>query len=304
MEFSKKSIQKLGKRIRDGEESIHDQELLINYRNKFKEPLVNLNNEIGDLVHSLKIKFVLAGRLKRIKSIKRKLRRPNSQSMDLSRMGDIAGTRIILDNLEDQNIVISKLKSFFQIEKINDKRNDLSNYRAVHLLIKNKDNIVMELQIRTLLQQLWADESETYGEQVKQGKFNMKKRKIENYLKNLSDQVMSRETMSQPNIKLSDDDIIMEKKLPFDKKFKFIQDSFSQINTADEKESLFHIIVFDTSTQELINHDIYTMLRKDYAISEFNRINSILDDIKYDIVFINTNMGGKALKVTHPRFFI
>ncbi len=305
MNYSKKSIQKLGKRLRDGIEDSTDLEILKNYRNFFRAPLVELNADISAFVNNLNLNYVLAGRLKRIKSIIRKLRRPNSHNMDLSRMGDIAGTRIILGSITDQNYLIKKIQRNFEIEKIIDRRDGETNYRAVHVLIKNKQNIIIELQIRTILQQLWADESETYGEQAKQEKFvDMRTRQIEIYLKNLSHEVKQRELEINTNKITTDKDFIYKKKLPFEFKYKILLKSFDNVSSVKTHNNLFHILVFDTQTQELINHNIHSLNREERAVSEFNRINSNLNENRYDIVFINTNMGKEALKVTHPRFFI
>ena len=83
---------------------------------------------------------------------------------------------------------MKKIQENFETEKIIDRRDGDTNYRAVHILIKNKESIIIELQVRTILQQLWADESETYGEQAKQEKFiDMKTRQIEIYLNLFSD---------------------------------------------------------------------------------------------------------------------
>ncbi len=305
MEISKKSIQKLGERFRDDAEEVTDLDALTNYRNLFRKPLVALNADLSTFLNDLNLNYVLAGRLKRIKSIIRKLRRPNSYNMDLSRMGDIAGTRVILNDIIDQNSLVKKIQENFKTEKKIDRRDGDTNYRAVHILIKNKDDIVIELQVRTILQQLWADESEAYGEQAKQEKFlDMRTRQIEIYLKNLSQEIKKREMdVNLKAIALSAD-VIYNKKLPFDYKYKILKKSFDNVSSNKINESLFHILVFQIQTQELINHDTYAMHEEEEAIFEFNRINSILDEEKYDVVFINTNMGKEALKVTHPRFFI
>ena len=109
--------------------------------------------------------FILSGRLKRNKSIIRKLiREPN---MDLSRMSDIAGLRIIVKDIESQLQLSSVVESSMDTEKINNYVDTKNNYRAIHILGKY-DNKPIEIQVRTLLQQLWAVESESYGEKVKE----------------------------------------------------------------------------------------------------------------------------------------
>ena len=305
MEISKKSIQKLGKRIRDEIEEPTDRESLIKYRNYFREPLVKINADLSGFINNLNMNYVLAGRLKRIKSIVRKLRRPSSHNMDLSRMGDIAGTRVILNDISDQDKLVKKIQENFETEKIIDRRDGDTNYRAVHILIKNKESIIIELQVRTILQQLWADESETYGEQAKQEKFiDMKTRQIEIYLKDLSQEIKKRESAKNAHSISLKGSVIYHKKLPFGRKYENLRKSFDNASSNVVDDNLFHILTFQLQEQELINHDTYELNEEEKAISEFNRINSTLDEDRYDIVFINTNMGKEALKVTHPRFFI
>lgn len=116
---------------------------------------------------------LVAQRLKRMPSIIEKLKRfPN---MQLERMQDIGGVRVILENIEDvyklhESIVQSR--SFrHQVELppkdyIRDPKSD--GYRSLHQVFKYKNKkhpelngLRIELQIRTKLQHSWATAVET-----------------------------------------------------------------------------------------------------------------------------------------------
>jgi len=303
MDISKKQIQKLGKRIRDNLETPEDNELLINYRTLFEEPLVELNKRLTETINVADFKYVIAGRLKRIKSIKRKLRRPSSHNMDLSRMSDIAATRIIVDSTPSQQAVFDRVVEYFEIDKIKDKRNGNENYRAIHIYIRDEKDNIIELQIRTLLQQLWADESESYGEQSKQLQYNFLIDRAQKYLTNLSSYVNNIENNIKVDFDSLKDDLVFKERSPFKGKLSIIKNHFNKFKNKDNF-NMFYIIVFDISTLELISEHEYFIEEKKLAIQRFNKLNNDLDEKKFDIIFLNTNLGKEALKITHPRFFI
>ena len=103
--------------------------------------------------------------------------------MDLTRMADIAGIRIIISNLKAQDQIISIIEKKFKLQKKYDYRNKDQTYKSVHLILKDDDYKLIEIQIRTIAQHTWADESETFGEKAKQGIYE---KEVEEYLRLLS----------------------------------------------------------------------------------------------------------------------
>src|SRR5690606_29947163 len=101
------------------------------------------------------------------KSIIRKLVR--SPNMDLGRMTDIVGLRIVVDDLEAQRRVERDLPQVLEVERWADYRGEEHLYRALHAHGRI-DGRRFEVQVRTLAQQVWADESESFGEQAKEGR--------------------------------------------------------------------------------------------------------------------------------------
>ena len=90
-------------------------------------------------------------------SITEKLQR---ESIRLTQMQDIAGCRIIVPELAEQDRVAAALTKLFVQSTVVDRRQKPSHgYRAVHLVVVI-DRRGVEIQVRTALQQLWAESSE------------------------------------------------------------------------------------------------------------------------------------------------
>lgn len=80
--------------------------------------------------------------------------------MELSRMQDIAGTRFVVDDLSDQNRARDEICAFYAgigcVTRVTDRRADPRfGYRAVHVIV-TMDSVPVEIQIRTELQDSWA----------------------------------------------------------------------------------------------------------------------------------------------------
>lgn len=78
----------------------------------------------------------------------------------LSTMQDIAGIRIVVPRRFDQDLAVSWLEAQFPDATKYDRLSEASHgYRAIHLVVPVRDRVV-ELQIRTHLQDAWAQLSE------------------------------------------------------------------------------------------------------------------------------------------------
>lgn len=112
-------------------------------------------------------------RLKRARSILAKLAR--EPSMRLSQMQDIGGCRAVFESLDSvYRLKDSYLdrKGQYEVVHIADyiRSPKLSGYRSLHLILKYKskkypqyDNLLLEVQARTLAQHSWATAVETVG---------------------------------------------------------------------------------------------------------------------------------------------
>lgn len=115
----------------------------------------------------------LGRRLKRLPRILEKLVR--FPKMRLSRMGDIAGCRVVLTGIQSVDRVALLIESHLNVRKVLDYRVEgkpISGYRALHYLIAAEDRLV-EIQLRTQYQHAWAEVverlSDSIGQALKDG---------------------------------------------------------------------------------------------------------------------------------------
>jgi hypothetical protein len=75
-------------------------------------------------------------------------------------MQDIAGCRVVVDNIAHQEQFVAALKTDFLDASVMDRREKPSyGYRAVHVIVDVSGKPI-EVQVRTALQQMWAELSE------------------------------------------------------------------------------------------------------------------------------------------------
>lgn len=165
--ISKRKIDLIGNKLKQGQ-SLKTFELqqLLEWRNSFSGPL--------DYYYSkLKIKIpredivAIAKRLKRIGSIQIKLER--FPTMRLSTLQDVAGVRVILNDniaLDRAYTKIRGLTSRNTLKRLDDYHNKPKEdgYRGMHLIYQNESSSLIEIQLRTKLEHIWATAVETYGE--------------------------------------------------------------------------------------------------------------------------------------------
>lgn len=164
--MTKSQIDRLGQRLRGGSPSEGDLTHLEMYRRSF-------GPAYGEVVSKLNATFptmLKAYRLKWTESIIQKLQRGSTK---LSRMQDVAGCRLVAADTPQQDWVVDQLCRLFPKNLLVDRRKNPSHgYRAVHLIVPVHDRLV-EIQVRTALQHLWAEVSEKlaerHGVEVKYG---------------------------------------------------------------------------------------------------------------------------------------
>jgi hypothetical protein len=113
--------------------------------------------------------FHITHRAKTTQTIIEKLRRESG--MNLARVQDLAGIRVVGSmSLEVQDQVASVIVGLFPPDpreaRIVDRRVQPSHgYRAVHVVV-SLDGVSIEIQVRTLLQHLWADLMERLADRL------------------------------------------------------------------------------------------------------------------------------------------
>ncbi|MBN1868047.1 hypothetical protein JW916_12240 [Candidatus Sumerlaeota bacterium] len=156
--LSKAQIDKLGERLKGESFTGADLRLLNEYRQSFNEAYETVVRIIRD-----NLGLEPTGKQEKTSgSIAAKLRRQGS--MNLSRMQDIAGCRVVVTDIVEQDRVVELLCTTFSGARVVDRRAKPSHgYRAVHVIPKVEGKPV-EIQVRTVLQDLWANESETFAD--------------------------------------------------------------------------------------------------------------------------------------------
>ncbi|RTI70872.1 hypothetical protein C3H94_05375 [Campylobacter jejuni] len=166
MNISSNKLKNIGKKIKKNEELTNEEQDLFSYwLNLHFDIMKKMHRHVVDKLKKLGIKnYIIAKRTKRLESISFKLKRYPNFALD--RIQDIAGMRIICDNLKDVNSIKDELKKHYQKnisvfkysnmdDYINEPKND--GYRSYHLIfIDIKTKCKVEIQIRTKLQHSWA----------------------------------------------------------------------------------------------------------------------------------------------------
>ena len=152
---SRSQIDALGARLRTGEIEIDDLRLLDAYRRSFSEPYQVVVGTIRN-----EMRHEPTGRpAKSTAAIIDKLRR---ESIRLRQVQDIAGARIIVNDIQQQDELIIDLERLFPLATIFDRRIRPSHgYRAIHVVVRVEGQPI-EVQVRTPLQHLWAEVSEKH----------------------------------------------------------------------------------------------------------------------------------------------
>ena len=121
---------------------------------------------------------LISVRLKRLNSIRRKLKRQETQ-FTLGQMDDIIGVRVICPNLADvlsMNQRIQARSGAYKVKNYTTCPRE-TGYRATHHIMRfqqpltpdKKIGVRFEIQVRSFFQHRWAVQSEAYGEEVKAG---------------------------------------------------------------------------------------------------------------------------------------
>ena len=182
---SKKSLDRLGKALLQLGEDEEADELayrqLNHYRSLF-HPLMNAVNKqcrvkiVKTLPKTKAKKAMVVQRIKRLESVILKLQR--FTSMQLSNMQDIGGVRVILPDIQSVEVFSKNLFSRSKKIIVKNKKNYIAQpkpedgYRGIHyqlelantrLEVAPFEKLVIELQVRTLLQHCWATGVEIAG---------------------------------------------------------------------------------------------------------------------------------------------
>ena len=208
--YSKSKTDSAGEilRLKNGteEEKIEALAILSNWRASHSYPMHIFTKRLKRVAENLDKHAITAQRLKRVPSIIKKLNRKYSgrqATMKLTQIQDIAGCRTVLPSIElVQKLYDSSYGKGSDIKHLKfSEKNYITNpksdgYRSIHLVYKyNSDKkgkeryngLLVEVQIRTELQHIWATAVETVdfftGQAIKS---NEGKREWRNFFKFVS----------------------------------------------------------------------------------------------------------------------
>ncbi|WP_300452958.1 RelA/SpoT domain-containing protein [Fusobacterium sp.] len=175
LEISKKQLKKLGDKIRNDEATLEDFNIISELRSNYSPLTRVFRDSLKNFKQVKEMKdsdFIISRRIKRMPSIIKKLKRfPN---MNLDRIQDLGGVRLVLSTLNQVNTMADRLKNSTYRQKgknnflfIREKNYILEpksdGYRSIHQVYRYQGNrfpnlkgLDIELQIRTKKQHQWA----------------------------------------------------------------------------------------------------------------------------------------------------
>lgn len=161
MKYTGGDIKRLGERLREckGKHiSDEDLDILQAYRLSFTEPLFKVFQELSQYKTRVERSAIMAFRLKRISTIINKtIREPK---MQLNRMWDVAGIRIIFGNELAARKMLDLILDNYEVRgEVRDRFNNPKKigYRAIHIYITDPvSGKVIEVQLRTHETHNWA----------------------------------------------------------------------------------------------------------------------------------------------------
>ena len=320
---SKKSIQKAGDVLKNPASTAceYDQAMLIlsQWRSLHSYPINTFQATLrGKLKRGEYSGAIVAQRLKRTPSIIRKLTRfPN---MNLARMQDIGGLRIILKYIEQvyklhQDIIHSSEheaelppKDYIAMPKPD-------GYRSLHQVFKYKsknhpelDGLRIELQIRTELQHAWATAVETLGIIEKSSFKTGEGEEIYRHFFRLSSQLFAHFEMNkQDDIRPVARELRkLQEELQIFAKLQGLALSANHINRIKDQYKNGYFLVLLNTANEHPNVRLMPFDKKDLDLAEMTyRLleNEHKDKANMDIVLLSTN-NAADIKKAYPNYFL
>jgi len=316
--YSKSEINKAGKIIADKTSTKKERQdalkVLNNWRSSHAYPL----QVIASNLRSKNPDSIVVQRLKRLDSITGKIER--FPKMDLYRMQDLGGCRVIVDSIDEVYSAMNQYKSS-RIRHILKREYDYiqnpkeSGYRSYHMVYQfhsdrketyNK-NMLIEIQFRTKIQHTWATAVEMMGIYTKSNlKSSQGNEDILRFFTLVSSILALKEnTPVCPNTSESKEELIKEiKKL--DSKHNIVS-TISGLNVAidfDEKKvnqkNNYYILILDY-TRRRMRIKSFNNKNVEIATKVYNQLESKLESDK-NIVLVSAS-SFDSLRAAYPNYF-
>ncbi len=303
-------------------------EILSNWRASHSYPMRVFKQRLKRISEKIDKNALSSQRLKRVPSIIKKLKRKynnNKATMKLVQMQDIAGCRVVMKNVQLAQELYKEhyIKGDLKHKRVNEKdyitypKED--GYRSIHLIYKyNSDkgkniynDLLVEVQIRSKLQHIWATAVETAGFFTGQAiKSNEGEEEWKLFFKLVSSAFAKME-----NCPIIPDTPFNEKKL-----YSLIKQREKELNVKtkmehwtnsikifdslkNKKNQHFFLLELDT-IQEKLKISAYSKRSEKKAIEDYARAEKkIYGKKEYDAVLVGADTT-KDLKKAYPNYFL
>lgn len=320
-QYSGNQIEKVGHILSDPNITVDERsnalKILNNWRASHAYPL----QIICDNLRKNNPNAIVVQRLKRLDSIIGKLER--FPKMNLYKMQDLGGCRVIVDSLEDmycaiENYKKSSIRHILKHEYDYIQKPKESGYRSYHMVYQyhsdkietyNK-NILIEIQFRTKLQHLWATALEMMGLYTKMPlKAGIGEPKILRFFTLVSSVFALREGMPICPNTSNDYNILVKEIRQIDKELNIllklssltvaIKDSFDEYKEYKAKEYYF-LLDLDPN-KEVLEILLVPKSKSDLAMLIYNNIEEFKDPYS-DVVLVSASSFNE-LKAAYPNYF-
>ncbi len=331
--YTKSEINKAGDTLISDTSSDKESEkaigILDNWRASHSYPMHIFQMRLNNISKQLDKNSLTVQRLKRVPSILFKLRRKydgREPSMKLSQMQDIGGCRAILSNVTlakkvyNDHYLKGDLKHRLVNKKdyINEPKYD--GYRSLHLIYAYKSDkdkkkfngLLIEIQIRSKLQHLWATAVETVGFITRQsikcseGDKNWTEffRLVSSAFAQLEDCPVIKDTPKDEK-ELYTQIKEKEKELNIINLLKGWTNAIKYIEqkTKGKSKEHFYLLELDIPSEKIIISS-YTEKEKEKAIEDYSRAEKKYQGRKeYDVVLVGADTTNN-LRKAYPNYFV
>jgi len=303
-------------------------EIVNNWKAMHNYPLHVFKNRLKRVSEKIDKNAFSAQRLKRISSILKKLNRKydgNKSTMKLTQMQDVAGCRVVMSDIKQVRALYDKYYSNGDLKhkKVNVKdyisSPKLDGYRSIHVIYrynsdkgkKEYNGFLVEIQIRSKLQHLWATAVETVDFFTRQAiKSNQGEDNWNNFFKLVSSAfarlegspIISQTPQNEKELYFQTKDL--EKELQVRKKMKQWTESVKYFDNFKNKKNIqFYLLELDTVLERL-NISAFTKKEEKVALIAYSSAEKkIYNRNEYDVVLVSAD-NIKDLKKAYPNYFL
>lgn len=331
IKFSKTKTDEAGK-ILCNEQSSEEKknealEILSNWRAAHSYPMHIFKKRLKRVSERIDKKALSSQRLKRVPSIIKKLNRKydgEKATMKLTQMQDIAGCRVVMSDVKLANKIYQedylkgdiKHKIINQKNYINYPKDD--GYRGIHLIYKyNSDKkkdiyngLLVEVQIRSKLQHIWATAVETVGFFIGQAiKSNEGEEEWVSFFKLVSSAFANLENCPPvPNTPIGEElrELIEKKEKELNVINRMIKwnESVRLFENLKSKKNAYLFLLEIDLFQEKLTVTAYSKRQEDRAIEDYAKAEKrIYGKKEYDVVLVGVD-AISDLKKAYPNYFI